>query len=394
VHHLLIKNAKLIGEGIERQDVCDLLILNGKIVEIGTDLSVDATIKMVDLKGKYYVSAGWIDAHTHCFPASPMYHDEPDLAGVLTGVTTVIDAGSVGADDLASFHGFAEKAKTNVFAFINISRIGLMVQNELCNMDDIHTEALLAAYQRYPNFIVGLKARMSKSVVGENGIQPLYRAKSMQTEVKQATQAALPLMVHIGNDPPRLDEIADLLEQGDIITHCFNGKPNKILAEDGQLKPAIQAALARGVILDVGHGSASFSFSVAEHSMKVLKLLPDMISSDIYYRNRVNGPVYDLATVMTKFLSLSLSLETVIAAVTSQPAQILKLHQKGHLKANFDGDLTIFELKNEAIELVDADKVCKIHPQQIIPVAAVVAGEWILTTKGAQYHDFIATEPA
>lgn len=394
MHHLLIKNAKLIGEGVTRQDVCDLLIINGKIVEIGADLLADKTFKIIDLNGKYYVSAGWIDAHTHCFPASPMYHDEPDLAGVLTGVTTVIDAGSVGADDLASFHGFAEKAKTNVFAFINISRIGLMVQNELCNMADIDSEAMLAAYQRYPNFIVGLKARMSKSVVGENGIQPLYRAKSMQAEVKQATQAALPLMVHIGNDPPRLDEIADLLEQGDIITHCFNGKPNKILAEDGQLKPAIQAALARGVILDVGHGSASFSFSVAEHSMKVLKLLPDMISSDIYYRNRVNGPVYDLATVMTKFLSLSLSLETVIAAVTSQPAQILKLHQKGLLKPNFDGDLTIFELKNEAIELVDADKVCKIHPQQIIPVAAVVAGEWILTTKGAQYHDFIATEPA
>lgn len=225
MHHLLIKNAKLIGEGVTSQDVCDLLIISGKIVEIGTDLLADKTVKTIDLNGKYYVSAGWIDAHTHCFPASPMYHDEPDLAGVLTGVTTVIDAGSVGADDLASFHGFAEKAKTNVFAFINISRIGLMVQNELCNMADIDSEAMLAAYQRYPNFIVGLKARMSKSVVGENGIQPLYRAKSMQAEVKQAAQAALPLMVHIGNDPPRLDEIADLLEQGDIITHCFRQRP-------------------------------------------------------------------------------------------------------------------------------------------------------------------------
>ncbi len=36
-------------------------------------------------------------------------------------------------------------------------------------------------------------------------------------------------MVHIGNNPPDLDEIADLLTQGDIITHCYNGKPNRIL---------------------------------------------------------------------------------------------------------------------------------------------------------------------
>lgn len=70
-------------------------------------------------------------------------------------------------------------------------------------------------------------------------------------------------MVHIGNGPPPLDEIAARLSQGDIITHCFNGKPNRILTPQGQLRASISDALERGVRLDVGHGSASFSFGGA-----------------------------------------------------------------------------------------------------------------------------------
>ena len=57
-------------------------------------------------------------------------------------------------------------------------------------------DAVQQAVKRYPDFIVGLKARMSSSVVGENGITPLERAKAMQQ-----ANGDLPLMVHIGNNP-------------------------------------------------------------------------------------------------------------------------------------------------------------------------------------------------
>ncbi len=51
-------------------------------------------------------------------------------------------------------------------------------------------------------FIVGIKARMSKTVVGENGIKPLELAKKIQSENND-----LPLMVHIGSAPPELEEV-------------------------------------------------------------------------------------------------------------------------------------------------------------------------------------------
>ncbi|VEB92948.1 dihydroorotase [Citrobacter koseri] len=53
-------------------------------------------------------------------------------------------------------------------------------------------------------------------------------------------------MVHIGNNPPDLDEIAERLTAGDIITHCYNGKPNRILTPGGELRASITRALQRG----------------------------------------------------------------------------------------------------------------------------------------------------
>ncbi|VFS65153.1 dihydroorotase [Raoultella terrigena] len=57
----------------------------------------------------------------------------------------------------------------------------------------------------------------------------------------QRENGGLPLMVHIGNNPPNLDEIADLLSAGDIITHCYNGKPNRILTASGELRASVTA---------------------------------------------------------------------------------------------------------------------------------------------------------
>ncbi|SFC47401.1 amidohydrolase/deacetylase family metallohydrolase [Pragia fontium] len=371
MNDLIIKQAKLVNG-----DVVDVVINEGKIREIGPLVGDGLTAKkQIDLDGKYYISAGWIDAHTHCYPASPIYFDEPDLAGAACGVTTVIDAGSVGADDVDHFYSLVKKAKTNVYSFLNIARIGIIAQNELSDMSKIDDASLQQAIKRHPDFVVGIKARMSKSVVGENGIAPLIRAKEMQKE------SGLPLMVHIGNNPPNLDEIADLLTKGDIITHCFNGKPNKILDVDGNLKPAIQRALARGVILDVGHGGESFSFSVAEQAMKI-GTYPDLISSDIYHRNRINGPVYSLAAVMTKFLCMGFSPKQILDCVTVKAADLLHLKGKGHLDVGYDGDVTIFDIKDEKIELSDAEGQVRIGTQKFVPIAAIVAGESLITKEG------------
>nr|WP_159465674.1 amidohydrolase/deacetylase family metallohydrolase [Scandinavium goeteborgense] len=372
---LLLKRARLVDD-----TVTDIAIKDGKIAALG-EINGEAT-KVVSLNGEHYVSAGWIDLHVHCYPKSPIYNDEPDSVGVATGVTTVIDAGSTGADDVDTFHELTRACATDVYALLNISRVGLIAQNELANMANIDADAASAAIQRHPNFIVGLKARMSSSVVGENGITPLEKAKDIQK-----ANGDLPLMVHIGNNPPNLDEITELLTSGDIITHCYNGKPNRILTPSGELRASVSGALKRGIKLDVGHGTASFSFDVAKQAI-AMGILPHTISSDIYCRNRISGPVHSLARVMAKFLAIGMSLPQVIDCVTVNAAEAIRLKSKGQLAVGFDADLTVFTLKHQPVTLVDAENNALQADQDLVPLAAIRSGKGYLTEQGSAEHVF------
>ena len=372
---LLLRRARLVDD-----TVSDIALKDGKIAALG---DVDGpALKTIELGGECYVSAGWIDSHVHCYPKSPIYHDQPDSVGIATGVTTVVDAGSTGADYIDDFYTLTREAATEVYALLNISRVGLIAQNELANMANIDADAVREAVKRHPDFIVGLKARMSSSVVGENGITPLDRAKAMQKE-----NGDLPLMVHIGNNPPDLDEIAERLSAGDIITHCYNGKPNRILTPSGELKSSISRALQRGVRLDIGHGTASFSFEVARRAI-AMGILPHSISSDIYCRNRIDGPVRSLALVMSKFLAIGMTLPQVIDCVTVNAAGGLRLKSKGQLAVGYDADLTLFTVQHAPTLLVDAEKESLQADNILVPLAAIRAGKGYLTEQGSAENAF------
>ncbi len=377
MYDLIIRQAKCPDGSLT-----DIAIRDGKIAATGQLDSGATATHILDLHGQVYASAGWIDSHVHCYIKSPIYHDEPDLIGVASGVTTVVDAGSTGANDVDDFYQLTRAAKTNVLAFLNIARTGIVTQNELADMNQIDKAAVRDAITRNPGFIIGIKARMSSSVVGKNGIKPLERAKAIQQENND-----LPLMVHIGNNPPDLDEITDLLTSGDIITHCYNGKPNRILSPEGVLRDSVKRALSRGVLLDVGHGSASFSFEVARLAI-AQGIVPHTISSDIYCRNRVTGPVHSLATVMSKFFTVGLSLEQVIECVTCNVADALRLPSKGRLEVGADADLTLFEIQHAPKVFVDSEGQSVTGEQLLVPLAAVVAGVALLTDEGKSNHVF------
>ncbi|MEI2266019.1 amidohydrolase/deacetylase family metallohydrolase [Erwinia sp. CGal63] len=375
MYDFIIRRARMADGGLT-----DIAVRDGKIAALG-EVSGEAA-REYDLAARFYLSAGWIDSHVHCYPKSPIYHDEADRIGVATGVTTVVDAGSTGADDIDDFYQLTRDASTQVYALLNIARTGIVTQNELADMTQIDRVGVRDAVQRLPGFILGIKARISSSVVGKNGVRPLLEAKAIQQENNN-----LPLMVHIGNNPPDLDEIADLLGSGDIITHCYNGKPNRILTPAGELRASVHRALQRGVRLDVGHGTASFSFEVARAAI-AQGILPHTISSDIYCRNRLNGPVRSLAHVMSKFFNVGMTLAQIIDCVTVHAAEGLRLRHKGRLEVGYDADLTIFDVQESACVFTDSEGESVTGEKQLLPLAAVVGGEWLITEEGKKHHGF------
>ncbi len=363
---LIIKNATT-----HQGNKIEIAVKNGKIVKIAPTIDEKAKT-ILTLNDDEIISPGWIDIHVHCYSKMDLYTDSPDEVGVNSGVTTIVDAGSCGADNISMFYDLAQKAKTNVYAFLNVSKTGIITQDELSDLEDINMQKIKAAFQKYPDFIVGLKARMSQSVVLKQGIKPLKLAKEIQEALHMPK-----LMIHIGSAPPKLDDILELLDSNDIITHTFNGKANNILNSNNKVRQTVRDARSRGVHFDLGHGSASFNFNVAQKAtdddFKV-----DTISTDIYNRNRLQGPVYDLATTMDKILTLNYSLEEVIEMVTSRPAKLLNLKNKGKLEVNYDADFTIFKYNNtKSKKLTDSNGFTKDSNGILEVDYAIVAGEII-----------------
>lgn len=346
----------------------DIIIVNGRIAEILP--SGEGHGEHIWQGSGAYVSSGWIDMHVHAFDKFDPYGDEIDEIGVKQGVTTIVDAGSCGADRIGDLAVDAEQAKTNVLAFLNISRIGLMRIDELSNLEWIDTEKLLQAIRTNKELIVGLKARISKSVVGASGIEPLHIARRVSGE------AGLPLMVHIGSAPPDIREVMPLLQRKDIVTHYLNGKENNLFDADGQPLQVLVDAIERGVHLDVGHGTASFSFKVAEDA-KRNEIGLNTISTDIYRVNRKKGPVYSMSNVLSKFLSLGYALDEVMAAVTTNAAEWLGKPELGRIQVGDPANLTLFTLQQESTVLVDSEGDTRIADQVIQAKGVVLGGEFI-----------------
>ena len=359
---LIIKEGRtLTGEPLE------VGIQSGKIVLISSVIN-EPSRSVISAK-ETIISAGWIDSHVHCYEKMDLYYDFPDEIGIKKGVTTVIDAGTAGEKNIGDFYQLAQQAKTNVFALMNISEDGIVHQEELADLSKINQEKNLARLAQFPKFIVGIKARMSKTVVGDNGILPLKLAKELQKKAK-----GIPLMVHIGSAPPTLDEVLSLLESGDIVTHCYNGKPNGIMDKNEKVKPFVLDAYSRGILFDIGHGTDSFNFKVGKKSVQE-NFLCQTIITDIYHRNRENGPVFDLATTMEKALYLGISLENILKMVTENPAKNFHLTTKGVLEVGKNADLTLFKIKNKEKYLIDSNGNEAIVSKEIQPTMTIVGGK-------------------
>ncbi|MFB1049865.1 amidohydrolase/deacetylase family metallohydrolase [Paraliobacillus sp. JSM ZJ581] len=360
----VLRNVKTTDE-----KTIDLVIANNKIVEIAAP-NTGKGDRIIDFDQNAYISSGWIDMHVHAFHEFNPYGDEIDEIGYKLGVTTIVDAGSTGTDRIHDLIAHSKLAKTNVFAFLNISKIGLQRIDELSDLAWLNEEEVQTVVEKYQDFIVGLKARISNSVVGENGLEPLEIAR----KISNATN--LPLMVHIGSGPPDITGVLELLKKKDVITHYLHGKKNNLFNDAGEPLPEFLAAMKKGIHLDVGHGNASFSFPTAKQA-KEHGIPLHTISTDIYRKNRLHGPVYSLADTLTKFLYLGYALKDVIDAVTVNAAKWLNKPELGRVVIGDVANLTLFSVDDQRIKLTDSDGLERFCDKQIKVKGVVVNGQFI-----------------
>lgn len=332
----------------------NVLIKDGEIC--GFD-QCDEEAEVIDLDGKW-LCPSVVDMHVHCFKDKTTLGVDIDEIGIKKQVGTLVDAGSSGALDMAEFMALIKQAETHVKVFINYSSVGLTRgSGELADRSLIDEAGLIACARRYPDKIKGLKLRASGSVVGRRGIEPIKEGKQL------AKKLGLPVMVHIGNEPPLLEEVLECLEKGDIITHIFHGKPKGIFNENGQLKKIVREKYEEGVLFDVGHGAASFSFDVCERAIQE-GIIPSLISSDLHARN-YQSKIQSLSEVVSKLYVCGLSEREILDAISIMPSHLLQLNHG--LAIGNKADLSVVDFQCcEARILKDALGIERVVNQQVV----------------------------
>lgn len=339
MYDLLITGGRVIDPSQSIDSHKDVAITAGRVVELADHISPSLAANQVDAAG-CIVTPGLIDLHTHGYWGVSHYGIDLDRYSLARGVTTSLDVGSAGAQTwLGLRHFIIEKAKSRIYAYLNISMVGMIAQPVAENEDLRYLDPVFAARIVAENrdLILGIKVRASRYTVGDHKLEPVTLA------AEAARAAGVPMMVHIGDTPTPLDNILALMRSGDTLTHCFHGKPRRVLDDNGIVLPAVWDAVERGVNLDVGHGQRSFTFDTAERAMGQ-GLLPTVISSDIHTYS-VPTPAGDLVTVMSRFLALGMPLLDVIHRVTATPAKVLGLADRlGTLRPGAEGNVTVLKL--------------------------------------------------
>jgi dihydroorotase len=348
----------------------DLHVVDGRLVE----QPPARPDQVIDVEGAW-VAPGFIDLHTHVF-SHGLFGSiavTADRIGLEQGVACVVDAGSSGAKTIDGFNTYVlGTQRTRVFAFVNIGAAGLpnltgghSSRPEFCDLP-----GAVRAFERHGEWLVGVKMLASQSHAGSFGLEALKLAR------KAAELVDRPMMVHIGNAPPVIDDVLDLLRPGDIVTHAYHGKIGGILGFKGRVIPAFRAAVERGVVVDLGHGQSSFSFRVCEQALE--QGMPvHCISTDLH-RGNVSRRAVSLARTMSKLRVLGLSLMDVVRAVTIAPAQAVRIDDRGFgaLTNGQPAHLTVFREVDEPWELEDSEGEKRTAPARIDTIGVLIGDAW------------------
>jgi dihydroorotase len=378
-YDLLLKGGQVIDPKNRINRVMDVAITGGTIALVAPDIDPALARQVVDVSG-LYVTPGLIDIHVH------VYHTrEPEGLSVVadhhsfrSGVTTVVDTGTAGAKHFLHFkRTVIDTARTRIFAYINIVKSGMLGDFEQ-DTSEFDPELAASIVLAYPEICVGIKTAHYWTHQPWDDLHPPWAAVDRALEA--ANICKKPLMVDFWPRPERTyPELLDRMRAGDIHTHVY-AQQFPILDENNKPQQFMFAARDKGIIFDVGHGAGSFWF---RQGLPALQggFGPDSISTDLHIGN-VNGPVIDMLTTMSKFLSMGMSLEEVIYHSTVTPAEEIGHPELGTLTPGAEADVAVLRSETGEFGFTDCGRAKFIGGQNLTCKLTLRAGEVVYDPEG------------
>ena len=349
-YDLVLKGGHVIDPANHIDGAMDVAVSGGKIAAVEKDIPAASAGKVVDVSG-FYVTPGLIDIHYHIgvggsplnwFDPESRAHESPlgipaDLA-LQSGVTTIVDAGTAGAETfLQEKEGVIDHARVRVLAFLNIVANGMGggLEQSVYEMD---VKRCTETIKKYPDIIVGVKTAHYWTDAPWDGEHTPWAAVDNAIACAQATDR--PVMYDFWPRPDRTyaDLILKKARPGDIHTHVF-AQQFPILLADGKVNPILAEARARGVFFDVGHGGGSFWFRNAVPAVKQ-GFVPDSISTDLHTGNYV---ILSFSNVMSKFRAMGVPLNDLVKRSTVNPANEIHRPELGTLSVGKEADIAVLE---------------------------------------------------
>jgi dihydroorotase len=144
------------------------------------------------------------------------------------------------------------------------------------------------------------------------------------------------------------------MRPGDIMTHAYEDIKERmpVVDEQGKLRPFVLKAKQRGILFDVGHGGAGFWFSQAIPAFKQ-GLAPNSFGTDLH-RFSMNAGMKNMLNVMSKYLTMGMSLNDIILRASWLSAQSIKRPDLGNLSKGSVADIAVLSIQQGNFGFVDA----------------------------------------
>ena len=382
---LLLKGGHVIdpANGIDAE--MDVGIVGKEIARVTADIPAGAAVDVVDVSG-HTVTPGILDIHTHVYtfrPTADAYvgtlHADAHLLSA--GVTTTVDAGTVGWRDWTQFKAQCiDEAQVRILAFLNIASGGMVNMATEQDVRELDPGIAAAVAARYPDLIVGIKAAHYWTKAPWDADHPPWA--SVERAVEAGDLCGKPVMVDFWPRPPERsypDLLLKKLRPGDIHTHVF-AQQFPIVDENRQVYDYLFRARDRGIIFDLGHGAGSFWFRNAVPALQG-GFPPDSISTDLHMGN-INGPVVSMLNTMSKCLSMGMPLQEVILRSTVAPAREIGHPELGTLSVGADADVAVLKRLEGTFGYADCGRAKMIGKEKLECAMTVRAGKIVYDPTG------------
>lgn len=367
----IIRNAKVYQP--EYAGVKDILILGDKIAAVGENLKADfgGALKAEEINGEGMAAVpGFIDSHEHILGGGGEggFHTRTPEAGLkdltMNGITTVV--GCIGTDGvgrdmtalLAKAHGLENEGVTT-YTYTGAYQVpvptltgslmkDIMMLDKVIGVGEVAISDHRSSQPSFEEFArIAADARVAGMLSGKAGIVNVHLGDSprkLDLILKVVRDTEIPasqfLPTHVNRNAALFDECLEFAKDGGTIDFTGN--------EDIDYWETIcdEVRVCKGIrrLLDMGISSDRFTISSdGQGSMPVFN------AKGKYQGIGIGKASCLLKEVRECVQKENIPLETAVKGITSNPAAILKLNGKGHIKPGFDADICL--LTEEGLKL-------------------------------------------